>query len=371
VDWSLLVCARTGHLTYAPDEAGVREQLILRGSSGDAWRCLRCGTFVPGEPTTSGPAAQAPAVRRGRELRSMLILRVFAVDRYLRAVAAGALAVLVWRLGYSRPSIEQAFDREVPILRELFQQFGYNIERSRLVGLIHEALALSPTTIKVLTIVLAGYAVIEVFEGTGLWLARRWGEYFAMVATCLGVPYEIYDLVSRVTVTRVVLFVINLVLIFYLVVTKRLFGARGGHRAYQARLRSESIMQAAVDAAPAQPAEPDQTAPPFHPAADRHPAGDHAAAAGHHPAADHAAAAGHHPAADHAAAAGHHPAADHEGAAEPDAATESATADHDAKDQTAAAEERGILRALATERIPANLTVRAWTCPVAAAPVHE
>jgi hypothetical protein len=25
VDWSLLVCARKGHLTYAPDEPGLRE----------------------------------------------------------------------------------------------------------------------------------------------------------------------------------------------------------------------------------------------------------------------------------------------------------------------------------------------------------
>jgi uncharacterized membrane protein (DUF2068 family) len=259
VDWSLLVCARTGHLTYAPDEATVRERLVLRGSGGDALRCLRCGTFVPGQPRMSGPLAQAPAVRRGRELRSMLILRVFAVERYLRAVAVAALAFLVWRLEYSRRGIEQAFDREVPILRELFQQFGYDIERSRLVGLIHEALALSPTTIRVVAIAAAGYAVIEVFEGTGLWLARRWGEYFAMVATSLGVPYEIYDLISRVTVTRLALFIINLVLIGYLVISKRLFGVRGGKRAYQARLRSESIMQAAVDAAAA--AETAETAP--------------------------------------------------------------------------------------------------------------
>ena len=30
--------------------------------------------------------------------------------------------------------------------------------------------------------------MIEMIEGIGLWLDRRWGEYFAMVATSLGLP---------------------------------------------------------------------------------------------------------------------------------------------------------------------------------------
>lgn len=252
MDWSLLGCARSGHLTYAPDEPEVRQRLMQRGTAGECWHCLRCGTFVPGEPRLSGPAADAPEVRRGRELRSTVILRFFAVERFLRALAVVALAVLVWRLKYSRQSIEQAFDREVPILRELFHQFGYNIDRSKLVGLIHEALTLSPTTITVLALALAAYAVIELIEGTGLWLASRWGEYFAMVVTSLGIPYEIYDLVSKVTVTRLVLFAINVALVAYLVITKRLFGVRGGKRAYEARLRSDSIMAAAVEAAAAE-----------------------------------------------------------------------------------------------------------------------
>jgi uncharacterized membrane protein (DUF2068 family) len=251
MDWSLLGCGRSGHVTYAPDEPGVRERLTVRAGTEEAWQCLRCAAFVIGPPGRSGPASQAPPVRRGNELRSAFILRVFAVERYLRAIVAAILAFFVWRLKYSRQSIEAAFDREIPIVRELFHQFGYNIDNSKLVGLIQRALTLSPTTIEVVAIGLAIYAVIELFEGTGLWLARRWGEYFAMVATSLGLPYEIFDLIAGVTVTRVALFAINLALVFYLVFTKRLFGVRGGKRAYDARLRSESIMDAAISAAAA------------------------------------------------------------------------------------------------------------------------
>jgi hypothetical protein len=107
--------------------------------------------------------------------------------------------------------------------------------------------------------------VIEMTEAVGLWLYRRWGEYFAMVATSLGLPYEIYDLVHQVTVPRVLFFAVNLALVLYLVITKRLFGVRGGKHAYEARLRSESMMAAAIEAAAAEePAPADQD--PSHPA---------------------------------------------------------------------------------------------------------
>jgi uncharacterized membrane protein (DUF2068 family) len=254
VDWSLLACGQSGHVTYAPTEPAVRRRLTAHAESGgEAWRCLRCGTFVEGGPQGSGPAAQAPVVRRDKEVRSAFILRVFAVERFLRALAVAALAFAVWRFEYARVSIEQAYQRELPLLRSLTSQLGFNIDHSKLVGLFNRALRLSPGTIKLLAIGLAAYAVIEIVEGIGLWQGRRWGEYFAMVATSLGLPYEIYDLVTKFGVTALVLFIINLALVLYLVITKRLFGLRGGKRAYDARLRSESIMEAAIEAAAAGP----------------------------------------------------------------------------------------------------------------------
>jgi uncharacterized membrane protein (DUF2068 family) len=249
VEWSLLGCGFSGHVTYAPDEPDVRRWLRAETESGAAWRCLRCGEYVPGEPAMSGPAADAPQVRRGKEVRSAFILRIFAIERFLRALVVAALGFAVWRFGYSRQSIEQAYDRELPLLRTLFHQLGYNIENSRLVGLFTRALTLSPTTIRLLAIGLAAYAAIEIVEGIGLWVAKRWGEYFAMVATSVGLPFEIYDLIHKFSGITLILFAINLTLVLYLVITKRLFGARGGKRAYDARLRSESIMETAIAAA--------------------------------------------------------------------------------------------------------------------------
>jgi uncharacterized membrane protein (DUF2068 family) len=248
MDWSLLGCGASGHVTFAPDEPALRDRLTIATREGPAWRCLRCGTFVIGEPLATGPAAEAPRVRRAEQVRSALILRIFAVERFLRALIVAALAIAVWRFSVSRLSLEQAYEQVLPPLKTLLRDFGFSVQHSKLLGLLHEAFTANSRTLGFIAIGLGVYAVIEVVEGVGLWLVKRWGEYFAMIATSLGLPYEIYDLANKVTVLRVVAFVINLALVLYLVLTKRLFGVRGGKQAYEAKLRSESILDAEMAA---------------------------------------------------------------------------------------------------------------------------
>jgi uncharacterized membrane protein (DUF2068 family) len=254
VDWSLLSCGRGGHVTYAPDEPAPRGRLTAQTPSGEAWRCLRCGTFVIGPPGRSGPAAAAPQVRRGREVRSAFILRVFAIERLLRALVIGAAAFGVWRFSYSRLSLEQEFNRALPDLRRLYMDLGFNFQHSTLIGLVNHALELNSRTLGYLAIGLAAYAVIELVEGVGLWLLKRWGEYFAMVATSIFLPYEVYDLTVKFTVLRLLTLLVNLALVVYLVVSRRLFGVRGGKKAYEERLREDSILDAAEEAADQPPA---------------------------------------------------------------------------------------------------------------------
>jgi uncharacterized membrane protein (DUF2068 family) len=248
MDWSLLTCARKGHITYAPDEPSLRNRLMAPATADQSWRCLRCGLFVLGEPALSGPASEAPRVRRGKELRGVLILRFFAVERMVRAAIVAVAAYAVWRFQYSRAPIEQAFDRELPRLKPFFNALGYDLDHSKLVQMIRHAFTLNAVTLRWFAVGLAVYAVIEIVEAVGLWLARRWGEYFAMVATSAGLPIEIYELAHKVTVLRAGAFLVNVALVVYLVFAKRLFGVRGGGEAYEARLRSESIIDVELQA---------------------------------------------------------------------------------------------------------------------------
>jgi uncharacterized membrane protein (DUF2068 family) len=253
VDWSLFGCARKGHLSYAPDEPELRNRLMAPTAGGTAWRCLRCGDFVTRGEHGSGPAAAAPLIRRGKELRSELILRVFAVERFLRFLVIGAAAYGVWRFKYDRAGFQRVYDNALPAIRALYQDLGFNVSHSSLLRLISESFAFDSRWLTLLAIGLALYALIELVESIGLWQGRRWGEYFAMVATSIFLPWEVYDLIAKpITWLRVAAFMINLLLVIYLAWTKRLFGVRGGKKAYDARLRTESFIeveQAALTAA--------------------------------------------------------------------------------------------------------------------------
>ena len=248
-------------MTYAPDEPELRNRLMAPTAAGPAWRCLRCGAFVTDGQHGSGPAAEAPLIRRGKELRGELILRVFAVERFLRFLIIGAAAYGVWRFRYDRGGIQRAFNHDLPAIRALYQDLGFNVSHSKLLGLIQHSFTLDARTLTYLALGLAAYALIELTEGIGLWLGRRWGEYFAMVATSVFLPYEVYDLTVKITWLRVAALAVNLLLVVYLVWAKRLFGVRGGRAAYEARLRTESFIeveQAALAAAakPVSPATP-------------------------------------------------------------------------------------------------------------------
>jgi uncharacterized membrane protein (DUF2068 family) len=243
VDWNLFGCFRRGHVTYAPDEPGLRDRLMAPTAGGTAWRCLRCGAFVTDGQHGSGPASAAPLIRRGKELRSELILRVFAVERFFRFLIIGAAAYGVWRFRSDEAGIMRAYNNDLPAIRALYRDLGFDVNRSRLLGLIQHSFTLTPRTLTFLAAGLAVYALIELVEGVGLWLGKRWGEYFAMVATSIFLPYEVYDLTVKITWLRLGALAINLLLVIYLIWTKRLLGVRGGKAAYEARLRGESVLE--------------------------------------------------------------------------------------------------------------------------------
>jgi uncharacterized membrane protein (DUF2068 family) len=249
MDWNLYRCGRIGHITYSPDESALREYMRASAAAGELWRCLRCGTFVHGDPNGSGPATKGPVVKRGKEIRSELILRVFAIERFIRFLLFGGVAYLIWQFGHSKQSIEHIFNRDLPIIRSTFNQLGFDISHSNLLLDVRKIFHVSPHTLNLLAVGVAAFAVVELVEGVGLWLSKRWGEYFAMIVTSLGLPYEIWELTIKLSWFKLTLFAINLALVLYLVLTKRLFGVRGGRKAFEARLRSDSVFEDAASEA--------------------------------------------------------------------------------------------------------------------------
>jgi len=236
--WELRTCARRGHSTYAPDDDALAERLSGTTGQGDVWRCLRCGDFVLGEPHGRGHPDDAPLVLRGKALRQSIIVRLLAVERWVRAVLLGLAAWAVWKFRGAEGSIQAALDRDLPLLRGT----GIKVDQLAAVRELENALAAKPSTLTLLVFLLLAYAVLEVVEGVGLWLLARWGEYFAVVATAIFLPLEVHELTKGVTVTRLGALIINVAAVIYLLVSKRLFGLRGGRKAYDAERRGEQLL---------------------------------------------------------------------------------------------------------------------------------
>jgi uncharacterized membrane protein (DUF2068 family) len=236
--WELRSCARKGHITYAPDDAALADRLSGTTGLGEVWRCLRCGEFTPGPPHGHGRAEDAPLVLRGKALRQAIIVRALAIERWFRAGLIGLAAYAVWRFRGAQGSIQAALERDLPLLRGT----GIKVDQMAAVHELEKALATKPSTLTLLFFVLVAYAMLELVEGVGLWLLTRWGEYFAVVATAIFLPLEVHELAKGITLTRALAFAINVAAVIYLLFSKRLFGLRGGRKAYDEERRGEQLL---------------------------------------------------------------------------------------------------------------------------------
>ena len=242
-DWNSRSCGLNGHATYAPSEPALAARLQATTPSGHAWRCLRCGTYVLGEPQGSGPADGAPIVLRGKALRDTFILRFLALERGIRGLLLLALAYGVWRFDGARGALKQVFNSYLPALIPLADRLGVDLAETGPVHLIQQAFTAKHSTLLLVAVGVLAYGALELVEAVGLWFKKRWGEYVAVVGTSLFVPLDIHEIIAKVTWLRIAALIINLFAIAYILWTKRLFGFRGGHAAFEAERRNDSLLE--------------------------------------------------------------------------------------------------------------------------------
>jgi len=101
-------------VTWKPTETELAERLTVDTVDGEAWRCLRCATFVVGPPAGTGPAEDAPVVLRGKALRDAFILRLLAAERFIRGLLLVALAYGIYQFNGAQDSLEQVFQEYLP-----------------------------------------------------------------------------------------------------------------------------------------------------------------------------------------------------------------------------------------------------------------
>jgi uncharacterized membrane protein (DUF2068 family) len=245
IRWELIVCGWKGHVLVGTDAEEIRDQdaILVREYDGSHWyRCLRCDCWVPLPPPVE-PARRHPPGReeiqipaRGQALRDRIVLRLIAVDRAFHFVVLSLLGVVVLILAANQKAAKGDFERVLTALQGGVA--GGPVQTTGHVGILGELdklFSLRAHTLYVVGIALLAYALLEGVEAVGLWLAKRWAEYLTFIATALLLPLEVYEIVNRVSVLKLIGFAINIAIVIYLVYAKRLFGLRGGGAVDEAR----------------------------------------------------------------------------------------------------------------------------------------
>src|SRR6202011_1333959 len=65
------------------------------------------------------------------------------------------------------------------------------------------------------------YAALLLTEGIGLLLRKRWAEYFTIITTASLLPLEIYEIVHRVSIAKILVLAVNAAIVWYLAVQLR------------------------------------------------------------------------------------------------------------------------------------------------------
>jgi len=86
---------------------------------------------------------------------------------------------------------------------------------------IHKLLAkvglLNDRKLKELSVGTFFYSALLLTEGVGLAFKQRWAEYFTIITTASLLPLEVFEIARRLSFARIALFLVNIVIVVYLV----------------------------------------------------------------------------------------------------------------------------------------------------------
>ncbi len=260
--YELMVCGLRGHELVGMDAAHVREQdaPFVRESGGLRWyRCLRCDSWLPLQPPPR-PAAEFPPARgdvalplRGKALRDKIVLRVIAVDRALHCVVLAVIAVAIFVFAANQATLR---DPAYKVLSDIQGSLGGPATRHGFLRSVRHLFSIESGTLAKIGVLVSAYALLEGVEAVGLWYQKRWAEYLTFIATAVFLPVEIYELIETLSVLKAITFLLNLAVVIYLLLAKRLFGLRGGAAAEAAERERDAGWPALERATPGGAAVP-------------------------------------------------------------------------------------------------------------------
>lgn len=83
---------------------------------------------------------------------------------------------------------------------------------------IQSVAGVSPRKLEEVSLGTFVYAALFATEGIGLWLQKRWAEFFTIAITVSFIPLEIYEIARHVSAGKIIALVLNVAALVYLVV---------------------------------------------------------------------------------------------------------------------------------------------------------
>lgn len=83
--------------------------------------------------------------------------------------------------------------------------------------LMSKAANITPEKIKELGIGSFVYAALFLTEGIGLWLLKRWGEWFSVVITASLLPFEVWEALHHPSAAKILVLILNVAVVVYLI----------------------------------------------------------------------------------------------------------------------------------------------------------
>jgi uncharacterized membrane protein (DUF2068 family) len=241
--WELLACGVSGHELVGLDAAQLdpEDHVLALEQDGQRWhRCLRCDSWLPLAPPEHPARERMPArdeielPLRGRALRDKVVLRLIAINRGFHFLVLALLGIAVLVFASRQEQLRGEFYRVATAVQRTVGGGPVQQEKVGLLGELNKLFSLQSSTLTTVGIALLAYAAVEGIEAVGLWRQRRWAEYLTFLVTASLLPLEVYEMVHRLTPFKVIAFVINVAVVLYLLLAKRLFGLRGGAAADEA-----------------------------------------------------------------------------------------------------------------------------------------
>jgi len=85
------------------------------------------------------------------------------------------------------------------------------------------------------------YAIARAIEAYGLWHARRWAEWVALLSAAAYVPFEVYELCRGITRLKSGALVINIVIVAYMICALRVSRKNDSAEADQGNSLTETL----------------------------------------------------------------------------------------------------------------------------------